>query len=177
MQKVGKLKAFQSAWVVDDIEKAAMEWVETAGVGPFFVTEYPQGMLVDTFYREQPTSITKITALTQVGDMQLELIQPTGTQPNIYRDTVPAGYSAFHHICLWSKDVDEDLDRYRNQGFEIAARGRVDGGAGFGYVNAHITLGHMTELMQYTDEIKGLFDKITATAANWNGKDPIRGLY
>ncbi len=175
MEKSDRRNAFQSAWVVDDIEKAAMEWVETAGVGPFFVAEYPEGMLVDTFYREQPTPITMFTARTQVGDMQLELIQPTGEQPNIYRDTVPAGHSAFHHICLWSDDVDADLNGYRTQGFEVAARGRIDGGAAFGYVDTHLTLGHMTELLEYSDEIKAVFDMISAAAANWDGRDPIRG--
>ena len=175
MQNDGKLTAFQSAWVVDDIEKAAMEWVESAGVGPFFVAEYSQGVLLDTFYREQPTPITMFTALTQVGDMQLELIQPTGTQPNVYRDTVPAGHTAFHHSCLWSEDFAGDLARYSRQGFEIAARGRIEGGPAFAYVDTHITLGHMTELLERTDEIVEIFDMIAATAARWNGKNPIRG--
>ena len=78
MQNSRNLIAFQSAWVVDDVEKAAMEWVETAGVGPFFIINYPKGSLLETYYREQPTPITMITALTQVGDMQLKLVQPTG---------------------------------------------------------------------------------------------------
>jgi hypothetical protein len=174
MQTSKNLTAFQSAWVVDDIEKAALEWVESAGVGPFYIAEFQPGMLVDTFYREQPAPMSMITALTQVGDMQLELIQPTGDQANIYRDTVPAGHSAFHHICLWSDRIAEDLDRYRKQGFEIAARGRMDGGAAFAYVDTHIVLGHMTELLERTPEVEALFDMIAASASNWDGKDPIR---
>jgi hypothetical protein len=175
MQESRKLIAFQSAWVVDDIEKAAMEWVKAASVGPFFIINYPEDMLVDTYYREQPSPITMITALTQVGDMQLKLVQPTGDHPSIFRDTVPAGHSAFHHISLWSKDVDADLDHYRQQGFEVAARGRIAGGAAFGFVDTHITLGHMTCLQEHTNESKGLYNMIKAIAANWDGKDPIRG--
>ena len=38
------------------------------------------------------------TALAQAGDMQIELIQPTGNSPSAYRDTVPMGRSGFHHI-------------------------------------------------------------------------------
>jgi hypothetical protein len=174
MQKTDNTAAFQSAWVVDDIEKAAMEWVESAGVGPFYIAEFEPGMLVDTFYREQPAPMTMITALTQVGDMQLELIQPTGDGDNLYRDTVPAGHSAFHHICRWSDDLEEDLNRFRKQGFEIAGRGRMEGGAAFGYVDTHVVLGHMTELLQRTPEIEALFEMIAASASNWKGGNPIR---
>jgi hypothetical protein len=169
-------RAFQSAWVVDDIEAAALRWVEATGAGPFFIADYPQGVLVDTFYREQATPITMKTALTQMGDMQIELIQPTGEQPNIYRDTVPAGGTGFHHICLWSTDVAADMAGWRQRGFEIAARGQVAGGVQFAYVDSSSALGHMTELLEYSDEIAGMFALISAAAAEWDGSDPIRSF-
>ena len=49
-------------------------------------------------------------ALAQAGPMQVELIQPT-SEPNAYRDSVPAGSGAcFHHVCTWSHDLDADID-------------------------------------------------------------------
>jgi hypothetical protein len=167
-------RAFQSAWVVDDIERAAMEWVSSAGVGPFFVSEYPAGSLLDTFYRDQATPLTMITALTQVGDMQLELIQPIGDHPNVFRDTVPEGHSAYHHIGLWSRDLERDFERYRRQGFDVVGGGRAVPDGRFGFVDTHIVLGHMTELLEYSEALDDRFQMIAAAARDWDGKDPIR---
>lgn len=167
--------AFQSAWVVDDIEAAALNWVKTTGIGPFFIADYQQGFLVDTYYRGTATAITMKTALAQAGDMQIELIEPTGSQPNIYRDTVPAGSTAFHHMCLWSQDIDADIAGYNRQGFETAAQGRVESGASFAYIDTSATLGHMIELLDYSDEVKAVFDMIAAAAIDWDGSDPVRG--
>ena len=104
----------QNAWVVDDIDTAAMHWVENMGVGPFFIAEYNSTILTDTSYRGKPTEITMITALAYAGDCQIELVQPIGKQSNIYRDTVPVGSTGFHHICCWSDDLKADIQHYQS---------------------------------------------------------------
>ena len=151
-----------------------MDWVTSAGVGPFFITEYSEGMLLDTVYRNQASRLRMITALTQVGDMQLELIQPIGELPNVFRDTVPEGHSAYHHIGVWSRDLEGDFDRYRRQGFEVAGSGRTVADGSFGFVDTHIVLGHMTELLEYSEALEERFRMITDAAREWDGKDPIR---
>jgi len=171
-----QLNAFQSAWVVDDVEAAALRWAETLGVGPFFVSEYHEGLLEDTMYRGKATPITMKTALAQVGDMQIELIQPLGNHSNVYRDTVPVGTTAFHHVGVWSNDLDADATSYVDKGFEIAARGRAGEMAGFVYIDTSAVLGHMTELVKDTNEIRGLFGMIADSSKNWDGTNPVRGF-
>ena len=126
MANVNALNVFQSSWVVDDIHEAAVMWAEKTGIGPFYVADYQKGDLVDTFYRGAPSPLTMKTALAQAGDMQIELVQPTGELPGPYRDTVPAGQTGFHHIALWSHDVNADIERYVKNGFEVAAGGNAD---------------------------------------------------
>jgi hypothetical protein len=167
-----QLNAFQSAWVVDDIESAALQWAESAGVGPFFVAEYQEGVLEETLYRGEPSPITMKTALAQAGDMQIELIQPTGNHKNAYRDTVPVGKTAFHHIAIWSNDLDADAASYLDKGFEIAGRGK----GGFVYIDTSAVLGHMIELVEDTEMIRALFKMIADASKNWDGSNPVRGF-
>jgi len=170
-----QLIAFQSAWVVDDIEDAALQWAENTGVGPFFVSEYPEGVLEETMYRGKSSPITMKTALAQAGDMQIELIQPTGSISNAYRDTVPVGKTAFHHIAIWSNDLDVDVASYLDKGFEIAARGRAGGVVGFVYIDTSAVLGHMIELVEDTEEIRAVFKMVADSSKNWDGARPVRG--
>jgi len=63
------------------------------------------------------------------------------------------------------------------QGYEVAATGQVaGGGATFAYVDTSPVLGHMTELLTYSDDIKGLFDMVAAASIDWDGSDPKRQL-
>ena len=116
---IKNLNAFQSCWIVDDIQEAALQWVENTGVGPFFVSEFTEGILEETMYRGESSPITMKTALAQAGDMQIELIQPTGNFRSAYRDTVPAGKTAFHHIAIWSDNLEADVASYLDKGFAI----------------------------------------------------------
>ena len=166
----------QNAWVVDDIDAAAMHWVEHMGVGPFFIAEYNSSILVDTQYRGTPTEITMITALAYAGDTQIELVQPIGKQPNIYRDTVPAGTTAFHHVCCWSEDLQADIQHYRDAGFEVASQGSVMNGPSFAYIDTHKSLGCMIELMEVNEGLQGMFQMFKDAAKDWDGREPLRRL-
>ena len=52
----------------------------------------------------------------------------------------------------------------------------VGSGATFAYVDTSPVLGHMTELLTYSDDIKGLFDMVVAASIDWDGSDPKRPL-
>jgi hypothetical protein len=176
MKQFASGHAMQSAWVVDDLDSAVDAWLKV-GIGPFFFVEYTPDLFEDSTYRGTPSPISMKIALAQAGDMQIELIEPTGEQANIYRDTVPEGQTAFHHLCYWTDDLDGEIASLGAQGYELAATGTVAGsGATFAYVDTSPVLGHMTELLTYSDDIKGLFDMVAAASINWDGNDPKRQL-
>ena len=114
------------------------------------------------------------TALAQAGDMQIELIQPTGNGPSAYRDTVPIGRSGFHHIALWSNDVNADVARYAEKGFAVAARGNAAGIVQFAYIDTSLVFGHMIELVQENDIVRSVFNTVADAAIGWDGSDPLR---
>jgi len=176
MKQFASGHAMQSAWVVDDLDAAVDAWLKV-GIGPFFFVEYTPDLFEHSTYRGSPSPISMKIALAQAGDMQIELIEPTGEQANIYRDTVPEGKTAFHHLCYWTDDLDVEIASLVDQGYELAATGTVAGsGATFAYVDTSPVLGHMTELLTYSDDIKGLFDMVAAASVDWDGGDPKRPL-
>ena len=108
MKQFASGHAMQSAWVVDDLDAAVDAWLKV-GIGPFFFVEYTPDLFEDSTYRGSPSPISMKIAFAQAGDMQIELIEPTGEQANIYRDTVPEGKTAFHHLCYWTDDIDGEI--------------------------------------------------------------------
>ncbi|MCY4565375.1 MAG: VOC family protein [Gammaproteobacteria bacterium] len=162
---------FQNAWVVDDVEAACMKWVNEMGVGPFYVTEYTDAFTGMT-YRGQPSELDMFVAIAQAGPVQIEIIQPK-TARCAYRDSVPAGTSGFHHICVWTHDIEADTDYFARLGYETANRGQA-GDIVFAYYDTRPLMNCMLEVVTQSDSIVERFAMIAAAAENWDGKDPIR---
>ncbi len=166
---------FQNAWVVDDVEAIAHRWAVELGIGPFFVTEYVDG-ITDVEYRGGPGRLQMIVALAQVGPMQVELIQPT-SEPNAYRDSIPAGSGVgFHHVCTWSHDLDADLDHLSALGYPVVNRAKAGGRTPIAYVDTRPLLGAMFELVTYHPAIQQRFEAIAEVCASWDGADPVRDM-
>lgn len=159
----------QQAWVVNDLEAAARRWSQTVGIGPFYLADYKPDFFVDVSYRGAPGVMQMRTAICYSGDVQIELIEPTGTGPSCYRDTVPQGQEAFHHICYWTHDLEADIAAYAARGCPVANRGRVRNGPGFAYLDATRSVGCMIELLEYSERLAGIFDGWRANCAAWTG--------
>jgi hypothetical protein len=166
---------FQNAWVVDDFEIAAMKWVDIFNIGPFFLGEYGAGEIVDVSYRGQPAEMTMLVGIAQAGPIQIELIQPMMDGPNCYRDTVKPGENKFHHVCVWTDDLEADLKHYNDKGCVTANKGTVKAmDVGFAYVDTQAELGCMMEMLERNEAVNEIFKMVAAAGTNWDGKDPIR---
>lgn len=162
---------FQNAWVVDDVEAAAMRWVEQMGVGPFFLTEHDG--LRDVTYRGEPSELSMIVGLAQAGPVQIELIQPTSTAPCAYRDSVEPGTVGFHHMCVWTHDIDADTAYFEGLGYAAATAGNA-GRARFAYYDTRPLMGCMLEVVEHHPGIAAMFDRIAEIGNSWDGTDPLR---
>lgn len=171
MDKPTDRNVFQNAWVVDDVEAACMQWVNQLGVGPFFVTEYTD-QFDQVSYRGKPSQLSMVVALAQAGSVQIELIQPT-IEPCAYRDSVPVGATGFHHMCVWTHDMDQDAAYFENLGYATANRGQA-GNVEFAYFDTRPLMGCMLEVVTKNDDIVGRFAQIAAAAEGWDGNNPLR---
>ena len=171
MNKPTDRTVFQNAWVVDNVEAACMKWVTEMGVGPFFITEYTN-QLENIHYRGKPSSLSMIVGIAQAGPVQIELIQPI-TPQCAYRDSVAPGTIGFHHVCVWTHDIEADTAYFARLGYETANRGKV-GAIEFAYYDTRPLMGCMLEVVTKSDAVVERFNAIARAAENWDGKDPIR---
>ncbi len=156
----------QLAWVVPDLEAAMRHWHTVLAVGPFLVNRrIPLG---EPRYRGQPMRTAFSTALAQSGDVQIELVEQHDDTPSAYRDTVPAGATAFHHVAIIVADYHAEMARLAEQGFATAADG-LFGDMHFAYVDTSATLGHMIEVIEDTPAIRAFFAAVRDAGESWDG--------
>ncbi len=165
---------FQNAWVVDDLESEMRRWVDKLGVGPFFVAEHDEN-ITGILYRGEPSELSMKVALAQAGPLQIELIEPTTPKPCAYRDTVKPGETKFHHMCMWTHDIDADTKYFEDNGYPTANIGSA-GLAKFAYYDTNSLIGCMIEVVEYKPEIDTMFKAIAAAGHSWDGKKPIRTM-
>jgi hypothetical protein len=158
----------QYAWIVPDLETAARHWHATLGVGPFLVNR--NLVLTEPRYRGQPGAPAFSTAVAQSGDVQIELIEQHDDLPSVYRETVPAGRTGFHHVAFVEEDFGAALRALTGQGHAVAANGRF-GDMRYAYVDTSAVLGCMVEIIEDKPAIRGFFDAIRKAAERWDG-DP-----
>lgn len=156
----------QMSWVVEDIDEAMQRWHRVSGVGPFLVQRHIK--INEPRYRGKPLGVDFSVALAQAGPMQVELVQLHGDGPSSYRDTVPAGTEAMHHVAIMPDDYDAALVAYLDQGFEEASGG-LFGDVRFSYVDTSEAMGHMVEIVENKETIRRFFGAIARAAEEWDG--------
>ncbi|MBL6691511.1 MAG: VOC family protein [Pseudomonadales bacterium] len=164
---------FQYAWHVPDLEKAAEYWASVLGIGPFFVNEVDTSTYDGFSYRGGEGSLAMRLAWAQSKEGQIELIQVTSSEPNVYHDLIAPDQTAFHHVGIWSDDYAADKALLAEK-YEIA----MDMGTNTNicYFDTSDDSGNMVELIERNDGIVGLFGMITKAAEEWDGTRPVRTM-
>ena len=89
----------QIAWLTRDLEKSMQAWIDTLRIGPWRVFRFTEktvkNLKVDGKLVEAPLEFR--IAITHVGDMEIELIQPV-SGPMIYEDYIRQHGEGLHHI-------------------------------------------------------------------------------
>ena len=89
----------QIAWLTRDLEKSMQAWIDTLRIGPWRVFRFTEktvkNLKVDGKLVEGPFEFR--IAITHVGDMEIELIQPV-SGPMIYEDYIRRRGEGLHHI-------------------------------------------------------------------------------
>jgi len=168
-------RVLHTSFVVKDIYESIQGFLDLYGIGPWFVFEhYP---MKDLKYRGSPAALDFTVAVAYSGGMAVELIQQNDDGPSAYKDVVSERGYGFHHFALASYDFDRDLAHYRQHGLAVVNEGASPadhGGGRAAYVDTSAKLFGMTELMEIVPELASALTEMQATAANWDGTDPIR---
>jgi methylmalonyl-CoA/ethylmalonyl-CoA epimerase len=115
----------QIAIAVKDLETVAKHYWDILGIGPWHIYEWEAPLVYDRKYQGQPVWAREKIALTQVGGVQLELVQPV-EGPSIYQDWVDVHGEGLHHLNFLVDDVDEAAKILSEEGFPSLQSGRFE---------------------------------------------------
>ena len=168
----------QQGYIVPDVKEAAKHWI-AIGVGPFFLDE---GLTLPGTYKGEKHEFGLTPAFSYSGDQQIELIQPDGPAPSIYKDylrKVPDG--GLQHIAVWAEDPDATAEKLIGEGHKFEVVQAYDDITNPGR-NRHIYMdstehpGTMVQLMMRDPLYIALFGLIKDACDNWDGSEPIRSI-
>lgn len=117
-------KFVQIGVVVADLEQATRHLTEVFGIGPFRVIDWPPAGRDDIqkIYHGQPGNFTARMAFTELGPVELELIQPM-TGDSIWKDFLEEHGGGIHHLRFNVDDIEPVQSYLAGQGVEPAQHG------------------------------------------------------
>ena len=175
--KPGPLKrlgpVIQLAYFPTDFDATMTYWIETVGVGPFFVLNDVK--LGEMKYRGAPTDATFSMAIGYWGDIQIELIKTDSIAPSLYHGEY-AVRDRLHHVCVFVDDIQEARKACAAACAEIIVEGKVGADGEVIYVDPGQGPGHVIEYLKPMSGTEGLFQMMKDAARDWDGSDPVRVL-
>jgi catechol 2,3-dioxygenase-like lactoylglutathione lyase family enzyme len=106
----------QVALVVRDVEQVAENYWNILGIGPWDVYSWEAPLVYKRRYYGRPAWAREKIAITQVGSIMLELVQPIEGE-SIYQDFLAEHGEGLHHLNFFVDDVDQVAGILTNEGF------------------------------------------------------------
>ncbi|MCJ9700059.1 VOC family protein [Bradyrhizobium sp. SHOUNA76] len=173
VQGLGQLR--QLGYVVRDIHAAMDHWTRRLGVGPFFYFE--RAPVLDFHYRNEPSRAAASGAFSNLGAVQIELIQPLDDHPSVFNDFLNSGLEGLQHFAFWTQEFDACVERFAAQGAAIVQQGYTGNRNGrFAYFETEAHPGTMIEISEVQDKKAELFERVAEASRRWDGSDPVRSL-
>jgi len=115
-------KVVQVAMVVNDIDASVRRYWADLGIGPWkLYTLDPSNTLNMTFHGK-PVQHAFRAALTDIGDIEWELIQPLDTR-SVYAEHLSKHGEGLHHVAFDVKDFTQVTKELENKGYENVQSG------------------------------------------------------
>jgi hypothetical protein len=162
----------QIGYVVTDLDETLTSWVEL-GVGPWLVI---RGLPMNVRYRGEPCETTLSLALSNSGEMQIELIYQHDDTPSIFTEFLAANGPGYHQLAYWAEDFDATMKAVADAGWPVVWSGGEGFGVRFAYVEPPNRPATVVEISELTDGQAASAKFIRDAAANWDGSDPIRDM-
>ena len=144
----------QIALVVRDLDAAMSGYWTLLGIGPWKVYTYGPPLVPTMTYRGRPQTYRMRLALTQVGDLMLELIQPLSGE-SIYQEHLDRKGEGLHHVGVFVPSFDEAVSEAIRRGYAVLQSGRGYGrwgDGGYAYLDTEDSLGLILELIEIPRE-------------------------
>jgi methylmalonyl-CoA/ethylmalonyl-CoA epimerase len=143
---LGTTTITQVGIIVRDIESKARAWSE------ILCLPMPEIMISDAYERAQteyegkPSHARVKQAFFQMGQVNIELIEPVG-EPSTWKDQLDEHGDSLHHIAFNIEGISEKVAYLEAKGLSLVQRGEYTGGR-YAYVDGSVQLGAILELLE-----------------------------
>ena len=145
-QRLGTTTVVQVGIVVRDIEAKARAWADLLGL-PVPEIEITNTVdLAHTEYRGEPTPARAKLAFFQLGQVELELVEPIDS-PSTWKDHLDRHGESPHNISFAIKGMKEKVAYLGTKGISLIQRGDFPGGR-YAYADSAAQLGIIVELVE-----------------------------
>jgi len=121
------------------------EYYESIGIGPWESSGKPP--IDNTLLRGKPLEAKHSTLFTQVGSMQLELLQPVEGESTA-REFLEKRGEGIQHIAFHVESIEDALPKVAELGIKVLQRGWRPDGGGYALLETDAVGGIILELIQ-----------------------------
>ena len=162
----------QIAYDVDDVRAAAQRHATRFGSGPFFVREHIE--LSSAVHRGNQAVFDHSSAYGQSGPIMVELVCQHRVEPESLRRQLGQRSPGIHHVAMFTDDLDREAARLDGLGYPQAVLAATSSGRRFAFHDAVAELGHLIEIYELDDGLRGFYAKVADAAVDWDGEQPVR---
>ena len=132
--------------ITRDIKQTVASFM-SLGIGPFERVRFPLGKPIgEMSWRGRPISAKLWISASQLGPIQLEVIQPLEGESS-FTEFMSRRGEGMQHICFGVTDVDAVVDRFARNGIAVLQTGKFEYG-GFAYMDTAAIGGVVLEMEQ-----------------------------
>lgn len=132
--------------VVSDRDRTAKLLTSLFGIGPFRFVEWPDRAESKYYYRGVEEKIRIKQAFVQLGDIEIELIQPLEGR-NGYQDFLDQTGGGIHHVLFEVSDIDPVIEQLARSGVTVLQSGTgIRPGTRWALLDTQALLGFLVEL-------------------------------
>jgi len=133
--------------VVPDLEQSTRLLTSLFGIGPFSFVEWPNRPGSQYQYRGTPEHIRISQAFVQLGDVEVELIQPLEGEHNAYKEFLDQVGGGIHHVLFEVSDIEVVLQQLAKSGVNVLQSGTgIRPGTRWALLDTREMLGFFIEL-------------------------------
>jgi len=143
---LGSTTIAQIAIVVRNIEEASKRYADVLGLPVPDVIVTRPGLEVHQTYKGEPSDAQARLAFFNLGQVQLELIEPLGGA-STWQEALDRNGESVHHIAFWVEGMQRSVDFLKTQGMPMIQRGDMGEGQ-YAYFDSEHQLGVTLELLE-----------------------------
>jgi methylmalonyl-CoA/ethylmalonyl-CoA epimerase len=148
-------RAVQIGIVVADRDGTAQLLTSLFGMGPFRFVEWPDRAESKYYYRGVEEKVRIKQAFVQLGDVEVELIQPVEGRSG-YKDFLDQTGGGIHHVLFEVPDIDPVIRELEKHGVSVLQSGTgIRPGTRWALLDTKELLGFLVELRHRPGESDG----------------------